>query len=71
MSALTIFTDTEATLPVWHSTDAEMIRERLNAKNVRFERWAADRGEGLSELGRDQHARRQPAKRDAAPEVSL
>lgn len=46
MSALTIFTDTEATLPVWHSTDAEMIRERLNAKNVRFERWAADRDLG-------------------------
>nr|MBA2815566.1 Methionine aminotransferase [Candidatus Pantoea persica] len=43
MSALTIFTDTEATLPVWHSNDAEMIHERLNAKNVRFERWAADR----------------------------
>ena len=46
MSALTIFTDTEATLPVWHSTDEEMIRERLHAKNVRFERWAADRDLG-------------------------
>ncbi|KAB8312996.1 acireductone dioxygenase [Erwinia endophytica] len=42
MSALTIFTDNEATTPVWHSTDAEAIRQRLNAKGVRFERWQAD-----------------------------
>ncbi|MFS2222236.1 1,2-dihydroxy-3-keto-5-methylthiopentene dioxygenase [Pantoea sp. B65] len=46
MSALTIFTDTEATQPVWHSTDAEAIRQQLNAKDVRFERWAADRDLG-------------------------
>lgn len=42
MSALTIFTESEASQPVWHSTDAEAIRERLNAKGVRFERWEAD-----------------------------
>lgn len=42
MSALTIFTDNEAATPVWHSTDAEAIRQRLNAKGVRFERWQAD-----------------------------
>lgn len=46
MSALTIFTDTEATQPVWHSTEAEAIREKLHAKNVRFERWQADRDLG-------------------------
>ncbi|MDO6409258.1 1,2-dihydroxy-3-keto-5-methylthiopentene dioxygenase [Pantoea phytobeneficialis] len=48
MSALTIFTDTEASQPVWHSTDAEAIRERLNAKGVRFERWEADRDLGAT-----------------------
>ncbi|EJL91248.1 acireductone dioxygenase [Pantoea sp. GM01] len=47
MSALTIFTDTEANQPVWHSTDAAAIRDRLNAKNVRFERWEADRDLGV------------------------
>lgn len=46
MSALTIFTDSEASQPVWHSTDAEAIRARLNAKHVRFERWEADRDLG-------------------------
>lgn len=46
MSALTIFTDTEATTPVWHSTDADEIRQQLNAKSVRFERWEADRDLG-------------------------
>ena len=46
MSALTIFTDREASQPVWHSTDAEAIRDRLNAKGVRFERWEADRDLG-------------------------
>lgn len=51
MSALTIFSDSEASQPVWHSTDAEAIRERLNAKNVRFERWEADR-----DLGNDPDA---------------
>jgi 1,2-dihydroxy-3-keto-5-methylthiopentene dioxygenase len=48
MSALTIFTDTEANEPVWHSTDAEAIREQLNAKEVRFERWEANQ-----DLGKD------------------
>ncbi|KGT90470.1 acireductone dioxygenase [Pantoea sp. EABMAA-21] len=51
MSALTIFSDTESSQPLWHSTDAEAIRERLNAKNVRFERWEADR-----DLGNDPDA---------------
>ena len=46
MSALTIFTDREASQPVWHSTDAEAIRDRLNVKGVRFERWEADRDLG-------------------------
>ncbi|MCX8966024.1 acireductone dioxygenase [Erwinia psidii] len=46
MSALTIFTDSEATTPVWHSTDADAIRQQLNAKQVRFERWHADRDLG-------------------------
>lgn len=43
MSALTIFTDSEATTPVWHSTDASKIADKLKAKEVRFERWEADR----------------------------
>ncbi len=46
MSALTIFTDTEAKEPVWHSTDAQEIREQLNAKDVRFERWEANQDLG-------------------------
>lgn len=46
MSALTIFTDTEAHEPIWHSTDAEAIREQLNAKDVRFERWEANQDIG-------------------------
>lgn len=48
MSALTIFTDTEAKEPVWHSTDAEQIREQLNAKDVRFERWEANQDLGAN-----------------------
>lgn len=46
MSVLTLFTDSEATRPVWHSTDADEIRQQLNAKGVRFERWEADRDLG-------------------------
>ncbi|MCZ4059191.1 acireductone dioxygenase [Pantoea sp. LMR881] len=46
MSALTIFTESEASQPVWHSTDADAIGERLQAKGVRFERWEADRDLG-------------------------
>ncbi|TCC14891.1 acireductone dioxygenase [Kosakonia quasisacchari] len=42
MSALTIYTDTDASTPVWHSTDAAEIQQKLNAKGVRFERWQAD-----------------------------
>ncbi|TKI04877.1 1,2-dihydroxy-3-keto-5-methylthiopentene dioxygenase [Martelella alba] len=43
MSALTIYTDTDAGRPVWHSRDADAIRRELNAVGVRFERWRADR----------------------------
>ncbi len=43
MSALTIYTDTDASTPVWHSTEASEIQQQLNAKGVRFERWQADR----------------------------
>lgn len=46
MSALTIFTDTDAATQVWHSTDAAEIAEKLKSKNVRFERWEADRDLG-------------------------
>ncbi|CRH28332.1 Acireductone dioxygenase {ECO:0000255/HAMAP-Rule:MF_01682} [Pantoea ananatis] len=46
MSALTIFSDSDPSQPIWHSTDAEAIRARLNAKDVRFERWQADRDLG-------------------------
>jgi len=47
MSALTIFTESEATTPVWHSTEAEEIRQKLSSKEVRFERWEADRDLGV------------------------
>ncbi|WP_380182119.1 acireductone dioxygenase [Kalamiella sp. sgz302252] len=47
MSALTIFTDSEASTPVWQSSDAEEIRHKLNSKNVRFERWEANRDLGV------------------------
>ncbi|ANE74588.1 1,2-dihydroxy-3-keto-5-methylthiopentene dioxygenase [Dickeya solani] len=43
MSALTIFSDTDAGQPVWQSRDADAIARQLNAINVRFERWQADR----------------------------
>lgn len=46
MSALTIFTDTDPSQPVWHSRDAQAIRAQLNALDVRFERWRADRDLG-------------------------
>ena len=48
MSALTIYSDTDTRAPLWHSTDARDIAEKLNARGVRFERWEADR-----DLGRD------------------
>jgi len=48
MSALTIFSDKEASEPQWHSTDPEAIQQQLNARGVRFERWEADR-----DLGQD------------------
>ena len=48
MSALTIFSDNNASEPTWHSTTGSEIQQQLNAKGVRFERWQADR-----DLGRD------------------
>ena len=48
MSALTIFSDSDAGRPRWHSRDAGEIRRQLDAVGVRFERWRADR-----ELGAD------------------
>lgn len=47
MSALTIFTDSEATTPVWYSIEAEEISQKLSSKGVRFERWEADRDLGV------------------------
>ncbi|CAO97653.1 1,2-dihydroxy-3-keto-5-methylthiopentene dioxygenase [Erwinia tasmaniensis] len=46
MSALTIFTESEATTPVWYSMDAAEMAEKLGSKGVRFERWQADRDLG-------------------------
>ncbi len=46
MSALTIYSDKDASQHQWHSTDAAEIAQQLNAKGVRFERWAADRDLG-------------------------
>ncbi len=42
MSTLTIYSETDASQPLWHSQDAEAIREQLNAAGVRFERWEAN-----------------------------
>ena len=38
MSALTIYSDKDASQHQWHSTDAAEIAQQLNAKGVRFER---------------------------------
>jgi|SRR5471030_473452 len=46
MSALTIFTDTNADQSIWQSGDAESIGRQLDAIGVRFERWQADRDLG-------------------------
>lgn len=46
MSALTIFTESEATTPVWYSMNAVEIADKLRSKGVRFERWHADRDLG-------------------------
>ncbi|MGP3593908.1 1,2-dihydroxy-3-keto-5-methylthiopentene dioxygenase [Vagococcus sp. WN89Y] len=48
MSALTIYTDNDASTPVWHSREAREIQQKLNAKGVRFERWQADRDLGAN-----------------------
>lgn len=42
MSTLTIYSETDASQALWHSQDAEAIREQLNAAGVRFERWEAN-----------------------------
>lgn len=47
MSALTIFTESEATTPVWYSMNAVEIADKLRSKGVRFERWHADRDLGI------------------------
>ncbi|ADO49435.1 1,2-dihydroxy-3-keto-5-methylthiopentene dioxygenase [[Enterobacter] lignolyticus] len=46
MSALTIFSDNDASQPTWHGTDAQKIARQLSAKGVRFERWQADQALG-------------------------
>ena len=46
MSALTIFSDRNASEPTWHSTEGDEIQQQLNSKGVRFERWQADRDLG-------------------------
>ncbi len=43
---MTIYSDKDASQHQWHSTDAAEIAQQLNAKGVRFERWAADRDLG-------------------------
>ncbi|MEC5319625.1 acireductone dioxygenase [Brenneria populi subsp. brevivirga] len=42
MSALTIFSDSDARQPIWQSRDAQAIRRQLDAIGVRFERWQAN-----------------------------
>ncbi|QTF07345.1 acireductone dioxygenase [Brenneria izadpanahii] len=42
MSALTIFSDSDASQPIWQSQDAEAIRRQLADIGVRFERWQAN-----------------------------
>jgi len=46
MSALTIFSDSDPSAPVWQSRDAEEIAGELGKISVRFERWQADRDLG-------------------------
>lgn len=41
MSGLTIFSDSDASQPIWQSQDAEAIQKQLNDIGVRFERWEA------------------------------
>ncbi|MGL9773723.1 MAG: 1,2-dihydroxy-3-keto-5-methylthiopentene dioxygenase [Sodalis sp. (in: enterobacteria)] len=51
MSALTIYSDTDAATPRWQSHEGDAIQRELNAIGVRFERWQAD-----SELGENPDA---------------
>ncbi|KAB7895595.1 acireductone dioxygenase [Rouxiella sp. S1S-2] len=48
MSALTIFSDSNPSAPIWESRDGNEIAAELSKIDVRFERWQADR-----ELGND------------------
>nr|WP_113869186.1 acireductone dioxygenase [Brenneria salicis]NMN92440.1 1,2-dihydroxy-3-keto-5-methylthiopentene dioxygenase [Brenneria salicis ATCC 15712 = DSM 30166]RBP58201.1 acireductone dioxygenase apoprotein [Brenneria salicis ATCC 15712 = DSM 30166]RLM29119.1 acireductone dioxygenase [Brenneria salicis ATCC 15712 = DSM 30166] len=43
MSALTIFSDSDASQPIWHSREGEAIRQQLADIGVRFERWQANK----------------------------
>lgn len=38
MSVLTIYSDQDASIPLWHSTDGVAIQHQLEAEGVRFER---------------------------------
>ncbi|MFC3394698.1 1,2-dihydroxy-3-keto-5-methylthiopentene dioxygenase [Brenneria rubrifaciens] len=42
MSALTIFSDSDASQPIWQSQDVDAIRQQLAGIGVRFERWQAN-----------------------------
>ncbi|MEJ1268815.1 acireductone dioxygenase [Pantoea ananatis] len=65
MSALTIFSDSDPSQPIWHSTDAEAIRARLNTRDVRFERWQADRDLGENPDAESGHQRLSACHRPA------
>ncbi|MEG3134418.1 acireductone dioxygenase [Rouxiella sp. T17] len=43
MSALTIFSDSDPSAPIWESRDGNEIAAELSKIDVRFERWQADR----------------------------
>ncbi|WP_406705062.1 1,2-dihydroxy-3-keto-5-methylthiopentene dioxygenase [Sodalis sp.] len=51
MSALTVYSDTDASAPRWQSREGDAIQRELNAIGVRFERWQAD-----GELGQNPDA---------------
>lgn len=51
MSALTFYSDTDASAPRWQSHEGDAIQRELNAIGVRFERWQAD-----GELGQNPDA---------------
>lgn len=51
MSALTVYSDTDASVPRWQSRVGDAIQRELNVIGVRFERWQAD-----GELGQNPDA---------------